>query len=394
MLDELGLTDEFDLMIDASAGDLWSDGRYELAITDQSAYSSDAFCDYWLRTIGDYALPFLEDPFRELDGDAWARLTAAQQACALIGDNLYSSDARRISEGAAAGLTRGAIVKPNQAGTVTAVYDAIAAARAAGQLVITSHRSISTESLFEATVSCVPGADLIKIGPLFTDYSSVIRLNEIIRLTGERVVSERTVITTMRHGETTWGPLRRYAGSIDVPLSDAGRRGCEEAARVLAEAAFDVVITSHLQRARETARLVCPDLTCHVQTRLCRERGFGAMEGLTWDEVRALDPPILFIEVGGDLHSVNPPGGEPFEDVWQRAKRFRAMVFRRYGGRRVLVVSHGVFLQMFHGVLRGSTCIESLAEYPGNLELTRFEFDDRRLVAQEVVRVCGETPGF
>ena len=184
MLDELGLTDEFDLMIDASAGDLWSDGRYELAVTDQSAYSSEAFCDYWLRAISDYALAYLEDPFRELDGDAWARLTAAQQACALIGDNLYSSDARRISEGAAAGLTRGAIVKPNQAGTVTAVYDAIAAARAAGQLVITSHRSISTESLFEATVSCVPGADLIKIGPLFTDYSSVIRLNEIIRLTG------------------------------------------------------------------------------------------------------------------------------------------------------------------------------------------------------------------
>jgi len=207
-------------------------------------------------------------------------------------------------------------------------------------------------------------------------------------------VSERTAITTMRHGETTWGALRRYAGSIDVPLSDVGRRECGEAARVLAEAAFDVVITSHLQRARETARLVCPDLTCHVQTRLCRERGFGVMEGLTWDEVRALDPPILFIEVGGDLHSVNPPGGEPFEDVWQRAKRFRAMVFRRYGGRRVLVVSHGVFLQMFHGVIRGSTCIESLAEYPGNLELARFEFDDRRLVAQEVVRVCGETPGF
>ena len=59
----------------------------------------------------------------------------------------------------------------------------------------------------------------------------------------------------------------------------------------------------------------------------------------------------------------------------------------------MLVVSHGVFLQMFHGVLRGSSCIESLGVYPANLELTTFLFSGRCLVTEEVatlVRPVGE----
>jgi broad specificity phosphatase PhoE len=115
------------------------------------------------------------------------------------------------------------------------------------------------------------------------------------------------------------------------------------------------------------------------------------MEGLTLEEVRSLDPPVLFIEVGNDAHSVNPKDGEPFEDVWERAKRFARLIFREYKGSRVLVVSHGVFLQMLHGVLRGSNCIESLSEYPANLGLATFRFSGRRLVAEERMNLIAPT---
>jgi broad specificity phosphatase PhoE len=91
------------------------------------------------------------------------------------------------------------------------------------------------------------------------------------------------------------------------------------------------------------------------------------------------------IRVGADLHTVNPRNGEPFEEVWERAKKFRRFVFEKYAGSDVLVVSHGVFLQMFHGVLRGLNCIESLASYPANLEMARFRFAGRRLADEEVV---------
>jgi enolase len=181
--DSLALTDKFELMIDASAGDLWAGEGYRLAVTDDSAWSSDAFCDYWLDLIDQYGLRFLEDPFREQDSASWQRLTTTQQDCAVIGDNFYSSDAARIKTGAAGNFSHGVVIKPNQAGTVTAVYQAIETAQRAGQMVITSHRSISTESTFLSGLTCQTGTEYIKIGPLLTDYSSVVRFNEIIRLT-------------------------------------------------------------------------------------------------------------------------------------------------------------------------------------------------------------------
>ena len=182
--DSLGLSDEFDLMIDASAGDLLTAEGYRLAVTGGPAFSREAFCDYWLDIIRQYDLRFLEDPFAEEDIESWQRLTAAQRTCYVIGDNLYSSDASRIEAGAAAGYTHGAVIKPSQAGTVSAVCRAIEAAQRSGQVAITSHRSISTESVLLSTLTCLYGVGYIKIGPLMTDYSAVLRLNQIIRLTG------------------------------------------------------------------------------------------------------------------------------------------------------------------------------------------------------------------
>jgi enolase len=181
--EDLGLTDKYDLMIDASGSDLRTDGKYSLPITDKKLRSSEEFLRYWLDLISQYDLFFLEDPFCETDYDVWHELTTSQQACKIIGDNLYSSNAQRIARGAAEQFTHGVVIKPNQAGTVTAVRRAVETAQGNGQIIITSHRSISTEETFISALTCMFGVPYIKIGPLLTDYSSVIRLNEIIRLT-------------------------------------------------------------------------------------------------------------------------------------------------------------------------------------------------------------------
>ena len=184
IVESLELGAAYDLMIDASAGDLWSDGGYRFSVTDNSARKSEEMCDYWLGLIADFRIKYLEDPFHEEDFGSWKRLASEQGTCSIIGDNLYSSDVHRIRNGAVNGYTHGAIIKPNQAGTVTATIRAIREARNNDQTVITSHRSISTESLFLSTITHMFCADGIKIGPLFTDYSSVIRLNELMRLQG------------------------------------------------------------------------------------------------------------------------------------------------------------------------------------------------------------------
>jgi enolase len=74
----LGLSDKYDLMIDASAGDLWADEGYRMMITDNSVRSSEKFCEYWLDLIRQYDIRFLEDPFHEKDFESWQRLTASQ----------------------------------------------------------------------------------------------------------------------------------------------------------------------------------------------------------------------------------------------------------------------------------------------------------------------------
>lgn len=204
-----------------------------------------------------------------------------------------------------------------------------------------------------------------------------------------------TIIHTIRHGHTVYNAEKRYAGTVDIPLSEKGIKDCQEVSRKIVDDTFDVVVTSTMKRSIETAHLLVPGHPVIIQSALCNERRFGVMEGHTWDEVLKFDPPILMIDVGNDLHTVNPKGGEPFENVWQRAKRFRNFLFKNYGGKSILVVSHGVFLQMFHGVLKGSSCIESLAVYPSNLELASFCFSGSRLMEAKTVRLNdGEHESF
>lgn len=202
-------------------------------------------------------------------------------------------------------------------------------------------------------------------------------------------MGKRTTIHTMRHARTQYNAERRYAGTIDVGLSEEGRADARQAAKKLARLELDVVVTSNLKRSIETARLLVGGTVPIVRSGLCRERNFGIMEGLTWDDIQQLRPPVLLIRVGNDLHTVNPSGGEPFEVVWDRARRFRQYLFRTYAGQNVLVISHGVFLQMFHGVLRKSNCIESLGQYPSNLELASFQFEGDCLTKERLVELGG-----
>ena len=200
-------------------------------------------------------------------------------------------------------------------------------------------------------------------------------------------MSTETIISTIRHAETSFNGQKRYAGTLDIPLNENGILQARQAATRLSQADFDLVVTSKLKRAYETAKILMGDSVPVIRTKLCNERDFGIMQGLTWEEVKRLNPLVLMIKVGNDLHTVNPQRGEPFEKVWERANAFRRLLFRKYKGRRILVVSHGVFLQLFHGVLRGSNCIESLAKYPSNLELARFRFVGEHLAQEDVFKI-------
>jgi len=183
-LKEIGLEKDYDLMIDASGGDLWTGKEYRFNITNDISMTSEEMCTYWFDLIKDYDLKILEDPFHETDFESWHNLTNNQNRCKIVGDNLYSGDPKRIAQGIDKKYTHGIILKPNQAGTVSNTIKAINLVQQDNHLLIMSHRSISTEYTFLAHISNKYNAEYIKNGPILTDYSSIIRLNEFIRLSG------------------------------------------------------------------------------------------------------------------------------------------------------------------------------------------------------------------
>ena len=149
-----------------------------------------------------------------------------------------------------------------------------------------------------------------------------------------------TRLLLLRHGQTELSVQRRYSGRGNPPLTDTGRRQADSAADYLAgRGGISAVISSPLQRCRDTAGTAAKLLGLDVSIdEDLTETDFGAWEGLTFTEASARDP---------ELHrrwmkdtSVQPPGGESFDEVQQRVLRARERILAGYGGTTVLVVSH------------------------------------------------------
>ncbi len=192
-------------------------------------------------------------------------------------------------------------------------------------------------------------------------------------------MGDLTILKTVRHGATEFNSGGRYAGLLDVPLNDEGRAEAVRASRLL-DVSADVVISSTLDRAHETARLLSGGTRRIVTSALCVERDFGQMQGRTPDETETLRPMITYFRMGSDFHSLNPPGGETLPALRRRAARFADWVFTEFAGRTVLIVSHEVFLLQFHGLLRGETWREAMAHTLSNLTLTTLTLKGRRLL--------------
>ncbi|WFE38821.1 phosphopyruvate hydratase [Micromonospora sp. WMMD998] len=112
-----------------------------------------------------YPLVSLEDPLASADVAGLRNLTRLLGAhVQLVGDAPLGTNAALIRQAAAASLGNAALIKPNQAGTVTAAFDAVRAARSAGWGTLISHRSSDTCDSFLADFAVGCAAGQIKAG--------------------------------------------------------------------------------------------------------------------------------------------------------------------------------------------------------------------------------------
>ncbi len=179
-LKKLGLTKEFALMIDASAGDLFSKQKYHLSLTEKKKHSPEEFFDYWVNLLKTYPIQILEDPFAESDWDNWRQLTQKFPKRIIAGDNLFATDPEKIKRGAKMKLASATLIKPNQIGTISEAVEAIKIAFRGKILPITSHRSIETESTILTDLTIAFNIPMVKIG-LFSDFETIIKLNKMLR---------------------------------------------------------------------------------------------------------------------------------------------------------------------------------------------------------------------
>jgi broad specificity phosphatase PhoE len=199
-------------------------------------------------------------------------------------------------------------------------------------------------------------------------------------------MNKTTRILTIRHGQTVYNLEKRYAGSIDIPLNEKGIEDAENAAFILKDYELDIVITSKLKRAIQTAeRLIDGRNISIIQNKLCNERNYGMMQGLNYIEVEEIKPRIKYFKLNNDFHSLNPPDGETFPALRRRAKLFSQFIFQNYIGSSILVVSSSAFMQQLHGIFRGTGCMESLRNDIHNLECTTFTFNGRKLIEEMTV---------
>lgn len=160
------------------------------------------------------------------------------------------------------------------------------------------------------------------------------------------ILAAMSELVLLRHGQSTWNLENLFTGWVDVPLSTQGEVEAMEAGKTLGDRRFDVVFTSTLRRACETASLLLAEMTHpHVETVRAwelNERFYGRLTGLNKDAARE--------EFGEDQvhiwrrsYDVSPPGGESLADTAARSiPYFESEILPRVqGGERVLVSAHG-----------------------------------------------------
>ena len=148
----------------------------------------------------------------------------------------------------------------------------------------------------------------------------------------------------LRHGETDWNAGQRMQGHRDIPLNELGRAQALAAAPSLAALRPQVIVSSDLSRARDTAAAVANliGLPVAADVRL-RETRLGEWEGLTREEVVATWPTEWDRWRTTSAHNA-PPGGESRWQVAERAAEVVTELDTGSAGRALLVVHGGLIV--------------------------------------------------
>jgi broad specificity phosphatase PhoE len=182
----------------------------------------------------------------------------------------------------------------------------------------------------------------------------------------------RKKIYLIRHGETEWTLNGKHTGMTDVPLTKHGEDQSASIGKRLKGHAFQMVLSSPLQRAAKT----CEIAGFFKQARLdpdLSEWNYGDFEGLTTEEIWKREP-------HWNIFSHGAPGGESIADVTARASRVLVKIQSSHGD--VALFSHGHFLRALSARWLQLSVQEGqlFALSPGSISMLGFERSNHVLI--------------
>ena len=137
-----------------------------------------------------------------------------------------------------------------------------------------------------------------------------------------------------RHGTTDWNEKMLIQGRTEIPLNEKGREDAKKLAEKLKDTKIDLIYSSPLGRAVETATILRGERELEIiKDPRITEQFYGTMEGAprsgeAYQKQRA-------------SHFKRYPGGEGYLDVCQRVFNFFDELKEKYDGKTILVVAHG-----------------------------------------------------
>lgn len=176
--------DQVAIALDMAASQFGTNGCYKVKL-DQREYTREQWLEVLLGWIDRYPIVSIEDPFAEDDPEGMQAITrAVGDRVQIVGDDFLVTSATRIHSAARNGNCNAALLKPNQAGTVTETLAALRAAEESSFGSIISARSGETEDVAIVHLSVGWNAGQLKVGS-FTRSERMAKWNEALRVEEE-----------------------------------------------------------------------------------------------------------------------------------------------------------------------------------------------------------------
>ena len=174
------------IAMDAANSELWKDGKYVFHKSDGKTMSSEDMVKFWTSWVNQYPIVSIEDGMAEDDWDGWKMLTESiGSKCQLVGDDLFVTNVKRLSQGIEKNIANALLVKVNQIGTITETINAVTMAQHNGFNTIMSHRSGETEDTTIADLAVALNCGQIKTGSAsrtdrMAKYNQLLRIEELL----------------------------------------------------------------------------------------------------------------------------------------------------------------------------------------------------------------------